>query len=128
MTVRPGYLFDSRNDPWLMWVEQAAPPYSKVYGKNYKTKHKAKKFIKHSLYSIPEFNRKIIKKYRIISNPGCYPTSIQIPLIPLIKNKVISKKNIIIDSKSGYSGAGRGVHKMYKNKNGTCLQWIHVNI
>ena len=61
----------------------------KVYEKNYKTKHKAKKFIRHSLYSIPEFNRKIIKKYRIISNPGCYPTSIQIPLIPLIKKNLI---------------------------------------
>ena len=58
---------------------------SKVYEKNYKTKHKAKKYIKETLYSIPELNSENIGKYRIVSNPGCYPTSIQIPLIPLIK-------------------------------------------
>ena len=84
----------------------------KVYEKNYKTKHKAKKFIRHSLYSIPEFNRKIIKKYRIISNPGCYPTSIQIPLIPLIKKNLIKTNDITIDSKSGYSGAGKNFKKI----------------
>ena len=54
---------------------------------------------------------------KIISCPGCYPTSILLPLIPLIKKKLIKLNNIIIDSKSGYSGAGRGVHKKYKNKN-----------
>ena len=89
----------------------------KIYEKNYKTKHKAKKFIRHSLYSIPEFNRKIIKKYRIISNPGCYPTSIQIPLIPLIKKNLIKTNDITIDSKSGYSGAGKNFKKKFKHKN-----------
>ena len=54
-----------------------------------KLKHKAKNLIKKSIYSIPELNKKINKKIRIISNPGCYPTSIQIPLIPLIKNNLI---------------------------------------
>ena len=49
--------------------------------------------------------------------PGCYPTSILLPLIPLFKKKLIKFNNIIIDSKSGYSGAGRGVHKKYKDKN-----------
>ncbi len=83
-----------------------------VYYKNYKIKHKAKNLIKNSLYSISEFNKKNICNYRIISNPGCYPTSIQIPLIPLIKKNLISSDNIVIDSKSGYSGAG----KKYKNK------------
>ena len=57
----------------------------KLYKKNYKIEHKAKKLIKYSLYSIPEFSKNLIKKFRIIANPGCYPTSIQIPLIPLIK-------------------------------------------
>ena len=57
----------------------------KIYKKNYQIKHKAIKLIKSSIYSIPEFNKKKINKFRIISNPGCYPTSIQIPLIPLIK-------------------------------------------
>ena len=58
-----------------------------------------------------------IKKYNIIGCPGCYPTSILLPLIPLIKKNLIKTENIIIDSKSGYSGAGRDVHKKYKDKN-----------
>ncbi len=58
-----------------------------------------------------------IKNFNIIGCPGCYPTSVLLPLIPLIKNNLIKVDNIIIDSKSGYSGAGRGVHKKYKDKN-----------
>jgi len=83
----------------------------------YKIKHKAKKMINDSIYALPEIKKNKIKNKKIISCPGCYPTSILLPLIPLIKKKVISNKNIIIDSKSGYSGAGRSVHKKYKNKN-----------
>ena len=59
---------------------------TKIYFKNYKINHKAKKLLKNSLYSIPELNKKQIKDYRIIANPGCYPTSVQIPLVPLLKN------------------------------------------
>ena len=59
----------------------------KIYEKNYQIKHKAKYLIKKSYYSIPELNFNKIKNYRIIANPGCYPTSIQIPLIPLLKKK-----------------------------------------
>ena len=87
------------------------------YLKWYKKKHKAPKLIKKSIYSLPELTGKKIKKFQIIGCPGCYPTSVLIPLIPLIKKKLVRKDNIIIDSKSGYSGAGRGVHKKYKNKN-----------
>ena len=89
----------------------------KIYYKNYKIKHKAKDFISKSLYSISEFNKKEIKKYRIISNPGCYPTSIQLPLIPLINKKLINTKNISIDSKSGYSGAGKNFKDKFTHKN-----------
>ena len=89
----------------------------KIYEKVYKIKHKAKDLILKSLYSLPEFSRKEIKKFRIISNPGCYPTSIQIPLIPLIKKKLIQTNNIIIDSKSGYSGAGKNLEKKFTHKN-----------
>jgi len=91
------------------------------YLKWYKQKHKSIKNIKKSIYSIPEFNVKNIKKYNIISCPGCYPTSILIPLIPLIKKNLIQTDNIIIDSKSGYSGGGRGVHKNIKVKIFTSL-------
>ena len=90
---------------------------SSEYFKWYKQKHRAKNLIKKSIYSIPEISVKNIKNYQIISCPGCYPTSILLPLIPLFKYKMIKTKNIIMDSKSGYSGAGRGVHKKYKNKN-----------
>ena len=87
------------------------------YLKWYKQKHKAPKFIKKSFYSLPEITRNKLKKYQIIGCPGCYPTSILLPLVPLLKKNLIKKDNIIIDSKSGYSGAGRGVHKKHKNKN-----------
>tara|TARA_B100000530_G_scaffold61082_1_gene35543 strand:+ start:644 stop:1669 length:1026 start_codon:yes stop_codon:yes gene_type:complete len=90
---------------------------TKDFFKWYKIKHKAKKMIKNSIYALPEIKKNLIKNKKIISCPGCYPTSILLPLIPLLKKKLISNNNIIIDSKSGYSGAGRGVHKKHKNKN-----------
>ena len=90
---------------------------SSEYLKWYKQKHRAIDKIKKSIYSLPEITRNKIKDYNIISCPGCYPTSVLIPLIPLLKKNLIKSNNIIIDSKSGYSGAGRGVHKKYKDKN-----------
>ena len=87
------------------------------YLKWYKQKHRAKNLIKKSIYLLPEINRNEIKEYDIISCPGCYPTSILLPLIPLFKKNLIKFNNIIIDSKSGYSGAGRSVHIKYKDKN-----------
>ena len=87
------------------------------YLKWYKQKHRATNLIKKSLYSLPEINGKELNKFQIISCPGCYPTSILLPLIPLFMNRLVKTKNIIMDSKSGYSGAGRGVHKKYKDKN-----------
>ena len=90
---------------------------AKDYLKWYKIKHNAKNNIKKSIYLLPELNSKKINNFKIISCPGCYPTSILLPLIPLIKKNLINVKNIIIDSKSGYSGAGRGVHKKYAKKN-----------
>ena len=90
---------------------------SKLYKKWYGINHNCKYLIKKAIYSITEFSRNNIYKYKIISCPGCYPTSVQIPLLPLVRKKMIDINNIIIDSKSGYSGAGRGVHKKYKDKN-----------
>jgi N-acetyl-gamma-glutamyl-phosphate reductase len=90
---------------------------SSDYLKWYKQKHRAANLIKKSLYTLPEINGKELNNYQIISCPGCYPTSILLPLIPLFKSNLIKSKNIIMDSKSGYSGAGRGVHKKYKDKN-----------
>ena len=90
---------------------------AKDFLKWYKNKHQAKHMIKKSIYALPEIKKNLIKKYSIISCPGCYPTSILLPLIPLINKNLINNKNIIIDSKSGYSGAGRAVHKKYKDNN-----------
>tara|TARA_A100001035_G_scaffold85089_1_gene66030 strand:+ start:1171 stop:2193 length:1023 start_codon:yes stop_codon:yes gene_type:complete len=90
---------------------------SSNYLKWYKVKHKAPDLIKKSIYSLPEITGDKIKKFQIIACPGCYPTSILIPLIPLVKKKIIKLNNIIIDAKSGYSGAGRSVHKKFLNKN-----------
>ena len=87
------------------------------YLKWYKQKNKSIKNIKKSIYSLPEINGEKVKKFYIIGCPGCYPTSILLPLIPLVKNNLIKTDNVIIDSKSGYSGAGRGVHNKYKDKN-----------
>ena len=90
---------------------------SKDYQKWYKKKHSAVENIKKSIYALPEISKNKVKKFKIISCPGCYPTSVLLPLVPLFLKKTINKNNIIIDSKSGYSGAGRNVHEIYKNKN-----------
>ena len=87
--------------------------YKKWYGIN----HSCKKLLHKSIYAITEFSKNDLKKAKIISCPGCYPTSIQIPLIPLVKNKMINIKKIIIDSKSGYSGAGKNIKKKFNFKN-----------
>ncbi|WP_415309281.1 N-acetyl-gamma-glutamyl-phosphate reductase [Candidatus Pelagibacter sp. Uisw_099_02] len=87
------------------------------YLKWYKLKHRSVKNIKKSIYALPEISGDKVKKFKIIGCPGCYPTSILIPLIPLVKKNLIKIDNLIIDSKSGYSGAGRGVHNKYKEKN-----------
>ena len=89
----------------------------KIYNKYYGIKHKSLDNLKKSVYGLSEINKKNLSKAKIIACPGCYPTSILLPLFPLIKKNLIDFKNIIIDSKSGFSGAGRGVHKKFKNKN-----------
>ena len=80
--------------------------YTKWYGLEYKYPNLHNK----SLYCLPELNRAKIKDINIIANPGCYPTSIALGLMPALKNKLVSAdKGIIIDSKSGVTGAGRGL-------------------
>lgn len=72
-------------------------------------KHSAEKLLNESVYGLCEIYYDQIKKARIVGNPGCYPTSILLPLIPLLKENIISTENIISDSKSGVSGAGRSL-------------------
>ena len=87
---------------------------SNIYEKFYKIKHKSKNLLKQSIYGLSELNENKIKNKNIIACPGCYPTSIILPLFPLLKNNYLKGKQIIIDSKSGYSGAGRGILKKSK--------------
>lgn len=77
--------------------------YSKWYGVSFidETLHKK------AIYGLSEIYEDDIKDADIIANPGCYPTSISLPLIPLLSSKLIKCNNIIIDSKSGLTGAGR---------------------
>ena len=77
-----------------------------LYETWYKVKHKDKANIKKAIYGLPEINRQKIKKAAFIANPGCYPTAAILALAPLLKEK-FSPREIIIDAKSGYSGAGR---------------------
>ena len=88
-----------------------------LYKQFYKRKHVAKDLIHKSIYSVSEFVKDKIRNYKIISCPGCYPTSIQLPLLPLLKKNIINTNNIIIDSKSGYSGAGKNLKKKFRHKN-----------
>ncbi|AWK50807.1 N-acetyl-gamma-glutamyl-phosphate reductase [Clostridium beijerinckii] len=62
-----------------------------------------------SVYGLPELNREKIKECSLIANPGCYPTTIELGLMPLFKNSLIKLDNIICDSKSGTTGSGRGL-------------------
>ena len=71
--------------------------------------HSAKKLLSESVYGLCEIYKDQIKDATIIGNPGCYPTSILLPLIPLLREKLISPDGLISDSKSGVSGAGRSL-------------------
>lgn len=69
--------------------------------------HTAPELLQESVYGLSEWYRDAIRSARLIGNPGCYPTSILLPLLPLLRAGLISSKGIIADSKSGVSGAGR---------------------
>ena len=80
-----------------------------IYEKWYKLEHKSPQYIKEAVYGLCEINRdKVNKDTRIIANPGCYTTTSILTLYPLVKEGIINPDTIIIDAKSGTSGAGRG--------------------
>ena len=79
-----------------------------VYEKWYGIKHPTPEFIEEAVYGLCEINREEIKKARLVANPGCYPTCSFLSIYPLAKAGLIDMKSIIIDAKSGTSGAGRG--------------------
>jgi N-acetyl-gamma-glutamyl-phosphate reductase len=78
-----------------------------VYAKWYGHAHQAVDLQKEAVYGLTEIAREAIKHARLVANPGCYPTASTLPLIPLLKEKAILPQGIIIDAKSGITGAGR---------------------
>ena len=84
----------SNTDDWFQWygVEHACPD-----------------ILQEAVYGLPEMNRDAISNARLVANPGCYPTATQLGLLPLVREGLVSG-NIIVDAKSGVSGAGRGAN------------------
>ena len=93
-----------------------------VYEKWYKITHPSPQFIGEAVYGLPELNREKIKKARLVANPGCYPTCSTSAVYPLVKEGIIDTDTLIIDAKSGVSGAGRGakVDNLYCEVNESC--------
>ena len=79
-----------------------------VYEKWYKIEHKSPQFIDEAVYGLCEINREKTKGARLVANPGCYTTCSILSIYPMVKEGLIDPKSIIIDAKSGTSGAGRG--------------------
>ena len=79
-----------------------------TYEQWYGIEHKAPQFIEEAVYGLCEINREAIKSARLIANPGCYPTCSTLSIYPLAKEGLIDMNTVIIDAKSGTSGAGRG--------------------
>ena len=79
-----------------------------LYEKWYQ-KHSCPQFLPEAVYGLPELHRETIRKARIVGNPGCYPTGALLGLIPLVAKGMISYDTVVVDSKSGVSGAGRDV-------------------
>ena len=79
-----------------------------VYEEWYKLPHAAPQFIGEAVYGLPEVNRDKVKTARLIANPGCFPTCSFLSVYPLVKEGLVDPGTIIIDAKSGTSGAGRG--------------------
>ena len=73
----------------------------------YKMKHACPELVAEAVYGLPEVNREAIRKARIVANPGCYPTAVQLGFLPLLESGIVDLEHLIADAKSGVSGAGR---------------------
>lgn len=82
---------------------------AKIYEEWYKIKHPATELLKDAVYGLPELYREQIRGKSLIANPGCYPTATLLALVPLLRKQLLQTGFLIIDAKSGVSGAGRGV-------------------
>jgi len=73
----------------------------------YKTGHAAPELVREAVYGLPEMNREQVRRARLVANPGCYPTAVQLGFLPLVEAGVVDLDHLIADAKSGVSGAGR---------------------
>ena len=78
-----------------------------VWEKWYKVAHAAPELFAEAVYGLPEINRERIRKARLVANPGCYATAVQLALLPLVETQFVDHGHLIADAKSGVSGAGR---------------------
>ena len=76
----------------------------------YNMPHNCPELLAHSVYGLPEMNRAAIHEARIIANPGCYPTAVQLGFMPLLEKGLVDASRLIADAKSGVSGAGRSAN------------------
>jgi len=73
----------------------------------YKTKHAAPELVARAVYGLPEVHRRQIREARLVANPGCYPTAVQLGFLPLVESGCVDLDHLVADAKSGVSGAGR---------------------
>lgn len=78
-----------------------------VFQQWYKLEHSARELLAEAVYGLPEVHREAIGKARLVANPGCYPTAVQLGLLPLLEAHAVDTESIVADCKSGVSGAGR---------------------
>lgn len=79
-----------------------------LYPTWYKVTHTAPEYLAEAVYGLPELHREKLKKARLVANPGCYPAASLLALLPLLRAGVVQLTGIVVDAKSGVSGAGRG--------------------
>jgi len=78
-----------------------------VWQRWYGIPHACPELLAEAVYGLPEMNREALRKARLVANPGCYPTAVQLGLLPLIEHGLVDNQRLIADAKSGVSGAGR---------------------
>jgi N-acetyl-gamma-glutamyl-phosphate reductase len=86
-----------------------------VWEKWYRMQHACPELVAEAVYGLPELNREQIRHARLVANPGCYPTAVQLGFMPLLKAGIVDTQHLIADAKSGVSGAGRKaqVHTLF---------------
>lgn len=86
-----------------------------VWEQFYKMKHACPELVAEAVYGLPEVNREQIREARIVANPGCYPTAVQLGFLPLVESGAVDLEHLVADAKSGVSGAGRTaeVHTLF---------------